>query len=54
MADIDVLNKLKHKNNNTKWKYGIFKVKFSIYHLEDLNFAFILGLKKIEQINWIA
>ena len=28
MAGIDVLNKVKHKNNNTKWKYGIFKVNF--------------------------
>ena len=31
MADIDSLNVVKHKNNNTKWEYGLFKVKFSIY-----------------------
>ena len=31
MAGIDVLNKLKHNNNNTKLKYGFFKVKFSSY-----------------------
>ena len=48
MADIDILNKVKHKNNNTKWKYGYFKVKLSIYlnfinfFLEDLNFAFVV------------
>ena len=31
MADIDILNKIKHKNNTTKSKYGFCKVKFSIY-----------------------
>ena len=31
VADIDILNKIKHKNNTTKGKYGLFKVKFSIY-----------------------
>ena len=31
MTDTDTFNKVKHKNNNTKLRYGLFKVKLSIY-----------------------
>ena len=30
MAVIDILNKTEHKNNITKWKCGLCKVKLSI------------------------
>ena len=31
IADSDILNKIKHKNNITKVKYGLCKLEFSIY-----------------------
>ena len=48
MADFDILNKIKHKNNITKWKHGFCKVKFPFtlnfinFFIEDLNFTFVI------------
>ena len=31
MADIDILNKIKHKNNTTELKYRLCKIKLCTY-----------------------
>ena len=42
VTDIDILNKIKHKNKTTKCKYYPFTFEFINFFLEDLNFTFVI------------